>query len=96
MVSKLLMVLSARYPARPLRFACLYNSVFDALHFYWDISILWLSYVQVSYVLDTEDFLFRLRKRRRLSAGGLVPDKLQTSKKDAAKVQRFHLFLAKP
>uniref|UniRef100_A0ACD6AMR1 Uncharacterized protein n=1 Tax=Avena sativa TaxID=4498 RepID=A0ACD6AMR1_AVESA len=50
---------------------------------------------KVSYVLDTEDFLFRLRKRRRLSPGGIVPDKLHTSKKDAAKVQRFHSFLAK-
>uniref|UniRef100_A0ACD5VD60 Uncharacterized protein n=1 Tax=Avena sativa TaxID=4498 RepID=A0ACD5VD60_AVESA len=50
---------------------------------------------KVSYVLDTEDFLFRLRKRRRLSPGGIVPDKLHISKKDAAKVQRFHSFLAK-
>ena len=57
---------------------------------------LMMSYMQVSYVLDTEDFLFRLRKRRRLSPGGIVPDKLQTSKKYAAKVQRFHLFLSKP
>ncbi|XP_047053944.1 paired amphipathic helix protein Sin3-like 4 [Lolium rigidum] len=51
---------------------------------------------KVSYVLDTEDFLFRLRKRRRLLASGIVPDKLQPSKKDVAKVQRFHSFLAKP
>jgi paired amphipathic helix protein Sin3a len=51
---------------------------------------------KVSYVLDTEDFLFRLRKRRRLSPGGIVSDKLQTSKKYAEQVQRFHLFLAKP
>jgi len=50
---------------------------------------------KVSYVLDTEDFLFRLKKRRRLSPGGIVPDKLHISKKDAAKVQRFHSFLAK-
>ncbi|KAL5221863.1 hypothetical protein ABZP36_026576 [Zizania latifolia] len=51
---------------------------------------------KVSYVLDTEDFLFRLRKRRRLSPGGNVPDKLQVSKIYAAKVQRFHRFLSKP
>ncbi|XP_006645435.1 paired amphipathic helix protein Sin3-like 4 [Oryza brachyantha] len=51
---------------------------------------------KVSYVLDTEDFLFRLRKRRRLSPVGNVPEKLQVSKTYAAKVQRFHRFLSKP
>uniref|UniRef100_A0A0E0BVX3 Histone deacetylase interacting domain-containing protein n=1 Tax=Oryza meridionalis TaxID=40149 RepID=A0A0E0BVX3_9ORYZ len=51
---------------------------------------------KVSYVLDTEDFLFRLRKRRRLSPVGNVPEKLQASKTYAAKVQRFHRFLSKP
>ncbi|XP_037403717.1 paired amphipathic helix protein Sin3-like 3 [Triticum dicoccoides] len=51
---------------------------------------------KVSYVLDTEDFLFRLRKRRRISPGGNVADKSPTSKKYDAKVQRFHLFLSKP
>uniref|UniRef100_A0A0E0JD74 Histone deacetylase interacting domain-containing protein n=1 Tax=Oryza punctata TaxID=4537 RepID=A0A0E0JD74_ORYPU len=40
---------------------------------------------KVSYVLDTEDFLFRLRKRRRLSPVGNVPEKLQASKTYAAK-----------
>jgi paired amphipathic helix protein Sin3a len=51
---------------------------------------------KVSYVLDTEDFLFRLRKRRRFSPVGNVPEKLQASKTYAAKVQRFHRFLSKP
>uniref|UniRef100_A0A0E0FF51 Histone deacetylase interacting domain-containing protein n=1 Tax=Oryza nivara TaxID=4536 RepID=A0A0E0FF51_ORYNI len=40
---------------------------------------------KVSYVLDTEDFLFRLRKRRRFSPVGNVPEKLQASKTYAAK-----------
>lgn len=51
---------------------------------------------KVSYVLDTEDFLFRLRKRRRLPPGENVPDKSLTSKQNAAKLQRFHMFLSKP
>ncbi|KAF0898962.1 hypothetical protein E2562_012660 [Oryza meyeriana var. granulata] len=50
---------------------------------------------KVSYVLDTEDFLFRLRKRRRLPLVGNVPEKLQVSKTNTAKVQRFHIFLSK-
>ncbi|XP_062206253.1 paired amphipathic helix protein Sin3-like 4 [Phragmites australis] len=51
---------------------------------------------KVSYVLDTEDFLFRLQKRRKLLHGGNVPDRLQVSKIYAAKVQRFNRFLSKP
>nr|CAA71002.2 pSbaNS5 protein [Sorghum bicolor] len=51
---------------------------------------------KVSYVLDTEDFLFRLRKRRKILRGGNVPDSLQISKIYAAKVQRFNRFLSKP
>ncbi|KAL6627568.1 hypothetical protein ACP70R_031294 [Stipagrostis hirtigluma subsp. patula] len=50
---------------------------------------------KVSYVLDTEDFLFRLRKRRKLSRGANVPDRSQISKIYAAKAQRFYRFLAK-
>jgi paired amphipathic helix protein Sin3a len=56
--------------------------------------MLWM---QVSYVLDTEDFLFRLRKRRKVLRGGnVVPDRSQISKIYAAKVQRFNRFLSKP
>ncbi|ONM30585.1 Paired amphipathic helix protein Sin3-like 3 [Zea mays] len=51
---------------------------------------------KVSYVLDTEDFLFRLRKRRKILRGGNVPDRLQISSISAAKVQRFNRFLSKP
>ncbi|XP_062191512.1 paired amphipathic helix protein Sin3-like 3 [Phragmites australis] len=51
---------------------------------------------KVSYVLDTEDFLFRLRKRRKLSCGGNVPDRLQISKIYAAKAQHFNRFISKP
>ncbi|KAK3163676.1 hypothetical protein QOZ80_1AG0006720 [Eleusine coracana subsp. coracana] len=51
---------------------------------------------KVSYVLDTEDFLFRLQKRRKLSQGGNVPDRSQILKIYAAKAQRFNRFLSKP
>ncbi|KAL6848318.1 hypothetical protein ACP4OV_022446 [Aristida adscensionis] len=50
---------------------------------------------KVSYVLDTEDYLFRLRKKRKLSRGGNVPDRSQISKIYAAKAQRFHRFLSR-
>ncbi|KAG8046134.1 hypothetical protein GUJ93_ZPchr0008g12101 [Zizania palustris] len=43
---------------------------------------------KVSYVLDTEDFLFRLRKRRRFSPGGNVPDKLQGHRQHTAHVSK--------
>lgn len=55
-----------------------------------------MPWMQVSYVLDTEDFLFRLRKRRKILRGGNVPDSSQISKIYAAKVQRFNRFLSKP
>jgi paired amphipathic helix protein Sin3a len=55
-----------------------------------------MTWMQVSYVLDTEDFLFRLQKRRKILRGGNVPDSLQISKIYAAKVQRFNRFLSKP
>jgi len=51
---------------------------------------------KVSYVLDTEDFLFRLPKRRKVLHGGNVPDRSRISKIYAAKVQRFNRFLSKP
>ncbi|PAN31812.1 hypothetical protein PAHAL_5G444600 [Panicum hallii] len=51
---------------------------------------------KVSYVLDTEDFLFRLRKRRKVLHGGNVPDRSRISKIYAAKVLRFNRFLSKP
>jgi paired amphipathic helix protein Sin3a len=51
---------------------------------------------KVSYVLDTEDFLFRLRKRRKPSQGGNVPDRSKILKIYAAKAQRFNRFLSKP
>ncbi|AQK89858.1 Paired amphipathic helix protein Sin3-like 3 [Zea mays] len=50
---------------------------------------------KVSYVLDTEDFLSRLRKRRKILRGGSVSDSSQFSKIYAAKVQRFNRFLSK-
>jgi paired amphipathic helix protein Sin3a len=54
-------------------------------------------YLQASYVLDTEDFLFRLRKRRRFSSIGTTPDKADVAKAaDAVKAQRFHRFLSRP
>jgi hypothetical protein len=47
-------------------------------------------YLQASYVLDTEDFLFRLRKRRRFSSIGTTPDKADVAKAaDAVKAQRL-------
>ena len=54
-----------------------------------------MPWMQVSYVLDTEDSLFRLRKRRKILRGGNVPDRLQISSISAAKVQRFNRFLSK-
>ncbi|KQK08163.1 hypothetical protein BRADI_2g40052v3 [Brachypodium distachyon] len=49
---------------------------------------------KVSYVLDTEDFLFRMRKRRRVSS---APDKADFGKASyAVKAQRFHRFLSRP
>jgi paired amphipathic helix protein Sin3a len=55
-----------------------------------------MPWMQVSYVLDTEDFLFRLRKRRKVLHGGNVPDRSRISKIYAAKVLRFNRFLSKP
>jgi paired amphipathic helix protein Sin3a len=55
------------------------------------------SYMQASYVLDTEDFLFRVRKRRRVSSIGTIPGKADIAKAaDAVKAQRFHRFLSRP
>jgi len=41
---------------------------------------------KISYVLDTEDLFFRMKRRRCLSAG-------RSSGRDQAKVERFHRFL---
>ncbi|URD90105.1 hypothetical protein MUK42_27419 [Musa troglodytarum] len=50
---------------------------------------------KVSYVLDTEDFLFRVRKKRRYSCGGTVfGDEAQPSQVHDAKVQQFYRFLS--
>ncbi|KAJ3692453.1 hypothetical protein LUZ60_012803 [Juncus effusus] len=56
---------------------------------------------KVSYVLDTEDFLCRTRKKRRVTAangvsiaGGQTVDQARMSRRDLAKVERFHRFLA--
>ncbi|CAM0958907.1 unnamed protein product [Alopecurus aequalis] len=46
---------------------------------------------KASYVLDTEDFLFRVRKRRRVPSGVTAPGKA-----DMVKAQRFHRFLSRP
>jgi paired amphipathic helix protein Sin3a len=52
---------------------------------------------KASYVLDTEDFLFRLRKRRRVSSIGTTLGRADIVKAaDAAKAQRFHRFLSRP
>ncbi|XP_047057503.1 paired amphipathic helix protein Sin3-like 4 [Lolium rigidum] len=52
---------------------------------------------KASYVLDTEDFLFRVRKRRRVSSIGTIPGKADIAKAaDAVKAQRFHRFLSRP
>ncbi|VAH00021.1 unnamed protein product [Triticum turgidum subsp. durum] len=50
---------------------------------------------KVSYVLDTEDFLFRMRNRRRISSGATAaPGKADFVKAaDVVKAQRFHKFL---
>ncbi|XP_064949089.1 paired amphipathic helix protein Sin3-like 4 isoform X1 [Musa acuminata AAA Group] len=49
---------------------------------------------KVSYVLDTEDFLFRVRKKRRYSCGGSIfHDQAQPSQVHDTKVQLFHQFL---
>ncbi|KAM0834829.1 hypothetical protein ACQ4PT_063342 [Festuca glaucescens] len=47
---------------------------------------------KASYVLDTEDVLFRVRKRRRVSSSGTTPAKAA----DTLKAQRFHRFLSRP
>ncbi|CAL9079689.1 unnamed protein product [Musa textilis] len=50
---------------------------------------------KVSYVLDTEDFLFRVRKKRRYSCGGTIfGDEAQPSQVHDAKVQQFYRFLS--
>ncbi|XP_010272120.1 PREDICTED: paired amphipathic helix protein Sin3-like 4 isoform X1 [Nelumbo nucifera] len=50
---------------------------------------------KVSYVLDTEDFLFRKRKRRCLSVGSSsCHDQAKTPNGNAARVQRFHRLLS--
>jgi len=51
---------------------------------------------KVSYVLDTEDFLFRMRNRRRISSGATTaaPGKADfVEAADVVKAQRFHKFL---
>ncbi|CAL4902486.1 unnamed protein product [Urochloa decumbens] len=50
---------------------------------------------KVSYVLDTEDFLFRMRKRRAPSSG-TMPAKANFVKAYTVKSQEFHRFLSRP
>ncbi|XP_009415815.2 paired amphipathic helix protein Sin3-like 4 isoform X1 [Musa acuminata AAA Group] len=51
---------------------------------------------KVSYVLDTEDFLFRGRKKRIYSCGGtIICGQAQPSQAHDAKVQQFHRFLSR-
>ncbi|XP_072965914.1 paired amphipathic helix protein Sin3-like 4 [Typha angustifolia] len=52
---------------------------------------------KVSYVLDTEDFLFRLKKKRRYTCNGIAPahDLAHSLKVKDIKVQRFHRFLSR-
>ncbi|KAK1606413.1 hypothetical protein QYE76_030086 [Lolium multiflorum] len=51
---------------------------------------------KASYVLDTEDVLFRVR-RRRVSSSRTTPEKAGIVKEaDALKAQRFHKFLSRP
>ncbi|XP_064952006.1 paired amphipathic helix protein Sin3-like 3 [Musa acuminata AAA Group] len=50
---------------------------------------------KVSYVLDTEDFLFRVKKKRRCSCGGTIfGDQVQPSQVHDAKIHRFYGFLS--
>ncbi|RCV16180.1 hypothetical protein SETIT_3G117100v2 [Setaria italica] len=51
---------------------------------------------KVSYVLDTEDFLFRVRKRRRAPSSGTMPAKANFVKAYTVKSQEFHRFLSRP
>ncbi|PAN17692.1 hypothetical protein PAHAL_3G150100 [Panicum hallii] len=51
---------------------------------------------KVSYVLDTEDFLFRMRKRRRAPSSGTMPAKANFAKAYSVKSQEFHRFLSRP
>ncbi|KAG2616955.1 paired amphipathic helix protein Sin3-like 3 isoform X2 [Panicum virgatum] len=51
---------------------------------------------KVSYVLDTEDFLFRMRKRRRAPSSGTMPSKANFAKTCTVKSQEFHRFLNRP
>ena len=55
-----------------------------------------ISHLQVSYVLDTEDFLFRMRKRRRAPSSGTMPAKANFAKAYTVKSQEFHRFLSRP
>jgi len=55
---------------------------------------------KVSYVLDTEDFLIRKGKKRRIisvggSTAGQTVDQSQISRQNAAKVEQFHRFLCR-
>jgi paired amphipathic helix protein Sin3a len=52
-------------------------------------------FLQVSYVLDTEDFLFRMRKRRRAPSSATMPAKAKFVKAYSAKSQEFHRFLSR-
>uniref|UniRef100_A0A804L702 Sin3 C-terminal domain-containing protein n=1 Tax=Musa acuminata subsp. malaccensis TaxID=214687 RepID=A0A804L702_MUSAM len=49
---------------------------------------------KVSYVLDTEDILFRARNKRRCSGGTICHDHSQPSQVHDAKVQRFNNLLS--
>ncbi|KAG2625202.1 paired amphipathic helix protein Sin3-like 4 isoform X4 [Panicum virgatum] len=51
---------------------------------------------KVSYVLDTEDFLFRMRKRRRAPSSGTMPAEANFAKAYTVKSQEFHRFLSRP
>ena len=55
-----------------------------------------ISHLQVSYVLDAEDFLFRMRKRRRAPSSGTMPSKANFAKTCTVKSQEFHRFLSRP
>ncbi|XP_008787938.2 paired amphipathic helix protein Sin3-like 4 isoform X1 [Phoenix dactylifera] len=52
-------------------------------------------YIHVSYVLDTEDFLFRVRKKRRCSKGGTASIQDLFTRAYDVKRQRFQQFLSK-
>ncbi|KAK9277386.1 hypothetical protein L1049_006929 [Liquidambar formosana] len=51
---------------------------------------------KVSYVLDTEDFLFRVKRKRSLHRNNPSDDQAKSSHRYSVRIQRFHRLLSSP